>query len=83
MIELTKDVGGDFDKNALEQYKIILRVCLKLELDKHIFQIPYGRPSKNHIYFSESIEHKLNTTRKFNEYLKDRIKFGLGYQDIA
>ena len=25
----------------------------------------------------------MNTTRKFNEYLKDRIKFGLGYKDIA
>ena len=36
IIALTKDVGGDFNKNALEQYKIILRVCLKPELDKHI-----------------------------------------------
>ena len=83
LIALTKDVGGDFDKNALEQYKIILRVCIKPELDKHIFKIPYGRPSKNHITFTESIEHKSNTTRKFNEYLKDRIKFGLGYKNIA
>ena len=39
MIAFTKDVGSDFDKNALEQYKIILRVCLKPELDKHIFKI--------------------------------------------
>ena len=83
MIALTKDVGGDFLKSALEQYKIILRVFLKPELDKHIFKIPYGRPSKNHIHFTESIEHKLDTTRKFNEYLKDRIKFGLGFKDIA
>ena len=80
---LTKDVCCDFDKNALEQYKIILRVCLKQELNKHIFKIPYGRPSKNHIHFTESIEDKLNTNRKFNEYLKDRIKFGLNYKDIA
>ena len=29
MIALTTDVGIDFDKNALDQYKIILRVCLK------------------------------------------------------
>ena len=83
MIALTKDVGGDFNQNALEQYKIILRVCLKPELDKHIFKIPYGRLSKINIYFTEFIEHKLNTTRKINEYLKDKIKFGLGYKDIA
>ena len=25
----------------------------------------------------------MNTTRKFNEYLKDKIKIGLGYKDIA
>ena len=38
MIALTKDIIGNFYKNALEQYKIILRVCLKPELDKHIFE---------------------------------------------
>ena len=43
----------------------------------------YNRQSKNHIYFTESKKHKLNTTRKFNEYLKHRIKFGLYYKDIA
>ena len=52
MITQTKDVGVDFDKNVLEQYNIILRVCLKPELDKHILKIPYGRPSKNHIHFT-------------------------------
>ena len=83
MIALTKNVGGDFNKNALEQYKIILRVCLKPELDKYIFKIPYGRPSQNYIHYTESRENKLNTTRKFNEYLKDRIKFEIGYKDIA
>ena len=67
MIALTKDIGCDFDKNALDQYKIILRVCLIPELDNHIFKIPYGRPSKKHIHFTESIGHKLNTTKKFNE----------------
>ena len=77
MIALTKDVGGDFDKNALEQHKIILHVCFKPELDQHIFNISYGRWLKNHIHFIESIEIKLKTTRKFNKYLKDRIKFGL------
>ena len=25
----------------------------------------------------------MNTTRKFKEFLKDRIKIGLGYKDIA
>ena len=58
-------------------------VLRELELDKHIVKIPYGRPSKIHIHFTESIAHKLNTTKKFNEYLKDRIKFGLGYNNIA
>ena len=37
---LTNDVGNAFDKIALEQYKIIFRVCLKPVLDKHIFKIP-------------------------------------------
>ena len=36
MIALTKDVGIDFDKNGLEKYKIILRVCFRPELKKHI-----------------------------------------------
>ena len=35
------------------------------------------------IHFTESIEDKFNTTRKFNEYFKDRIKFELGYKNIA
>ena len=39
MIALTKYVGVDFDKNRLKQYKIILRVCCKPELDKHILNI--------------------------------------------
>ena len=56
MIALIKDVSGDFDKNALNQYKIILRVCLKPELHKHIFKFPYGTPSKNHIHFTDAIE---------------------------
>ena len=71
MIALTTDVNGVFDKYELDQYKIILRVCLKPELDKHKIIIPYGRPSTNHIHFTHSIKDKLNTTRKFNEYLKD------------
>ena len=83
MIALTKDVGIDFDKNALEQYRLILGVCLKPELDTHIFKIPIGRPSNNHIDFINSIEEKLKTSRKFDEFLKNRIKIGLGYKDIA
>ena len=51
MIALTKDVGGDFDKNALDQYKAIYDVCLKPDLNKHIFKLLKGRPSKNHINF--------------------------------
>ena len=51
MIALTKDVGIDFDKNVLEQYRIILSVCLKPELDEHIFRISKGRSSNNHINF--------------------------------
>ena len=83
MIALTKDIGIDFDKNALEQYRLILGVFLKPELDEHIFKIPKGRPSNNHINFINSIEEKLNTIRKFNEFLKDMIKIRLGNKDIA
>ena len=43
---LTKDVGIDFDKNALEQARLLLAVCLKTELDKVIFKVPPGNPSK-------------------------------------
>ena len=46
MIALTKNVNCDFYKNALDQYKKILYVCLKLELDKHILKIPAIRPTK-------------------------------------
>ena len=74
MIALTKDIGINFDKNALEQYRIIIGVCLKPELDEHILKIPKGRPSNNHINFINSIEEKLNTTRKFNELLKVGLK---------
>ena len=56
---------------------------MKPELDKHIFKVQTGRPSNNHIKFRESIDDKMFNIRKFNEYLKDRIKIGLGYKDIA
>ena len=39
MITLTKDVGSDIDINVLEQYRRLISVCLKPELDKHIFKI--------------------------------------------
>ena len=83
MITLTKDVGNDIDINVLEQDRRLISVCLKPELDKHIFKVQTGRPSKNHIKFRESINEKMFNIRKFNEYLKDRIKIGLGYKDIA
>ena len=83
MIALTKDVGADFDKNAFDQYNKIYDVCLKPELVKHIFKIPAGKPTKEHINFKESIEGKLNNSRKFNEYLKEVIKYGEVYKDIA
>ena len=51
MIALTKNVGGDFDKNALDQYKGIYDVCLKPDLNKHIFKLLKGRPSINHKNF--------------------------------
>ena len=83
MITLTKDVGNDININVLEQYRRLLGVCLKPELDKHIFKIPTGRPSRNHINFRQSIDDKILNLRKFKEYLKDRIKYGFGYKDIA
>ena len=46
MIALTKEVDIDFDKNALEQYRLIIGVCLKPELDEHIFKIRQESPSK-------------------------------------
>ena len=39
MIALTKDVGDEFDKNALYQFKKIYAICLTSECDKHIFRI--------------------------------------------
>ena len=36
MIALTKDVGNEFDKNALYQLKKIYEICLRPECDKHI-----------------------------------------------
>ena len=83
MITLTKDVGNDVDRNVLEQYRRLFAVWLKPELDKHIFKISTSRPSKNHIKFRESIDDKMFNIIKFNEYLKDRFKIGLGYKDIA
>ena len=83
MITLTKDVGNDVDKNVLEQYRRLIAVCLKQELDKHIFNVQTDRPSNNHKHFRDSIDNKMFNIRKFNEYLKKRIKIGLGYKDIA
>ena len=37
MITFTKDVGNDIDINILEHYRRLISVCLKPELDKHIF----------------------------------------------
>ena len=51
MIALTKDVGDEFDKNALYQYKKIYETCLKPEWDNHIFRIGIGRPLKAHYRF--------------------------------
>ena len=38
MITLTKDVGNDMDINVLEQYRRLISVCLKPELDKDILK---------------------------------------------
>ena len=83
MIILIKDVVNDVDRNVLEQYRRLIALCLKPELDKHILKISTGRPSKNHIKFRQSIENKMFYIKKFNEYLKNRIIIGLGYIDIA
>ena len=83
MITLTKDVGSDIDMNVLEQYRPLIGVCPKPELDKHIFKIPTGKPSRSHINFRQSIDNKMNNLTKFKKYLKDRIKNGFGYKDIA
>ena len=80
---MTKNVNTDININILEQYRCLIAVCLKPELDKYIFNIPTGRPFKNHIKFRESIDDKMLNIRKFNEYLKQRIKIGLGYKDIT
>ena len=39
MITLTKDCGNDVDRNVLKQYRRLIAVCLKPELDKHIFKV--------------------------------------------
>ena len=46
MIALTKNVGDEFDKNALYKFKKIYEICLKTKCDKHIFKIEKSRPSK-------------------------------------
>ena len=69
MITLTKNVGNDIDINILEQYRRLISVCLKPELDKHIFKVQTNRPSQNHIKFRESIDDKMFNIRKFNENL--------------
>ena len=51
MNALTKDLGNDIDKNAVEHYKIILRVCSEPVLDKHIFKISYNRPFTNYLFY--------------------------------
>ena len=81
MIVLTKNVGDEFDKNALYQFNKIYEICLKPECDKHIFRIGKGRPSKNHYNFLVAIDERMKKSRKF-KYLTNVIK-GLGYKEIA
>ena len=69
MITLTKDVGNDVDRNVLEQYRRLIAVCFKPELDKLIFKVQTGRLSENHSKFRESIDDKMFNIRKFNKYL--------------
>ena len=45
MITLTKDVGNNIDINVLEHNRRLISVCLKPELDKHIFKVQTVRPS--------------------------------------
>ena len=81
MIALTKDVGDEFDNNALYQFKKIYEICLKPECDKHIFRIGKGGPSKDHYRFLEAIDERMKNSRKF-KYLSNVIK-GNGYKNIA
>ena len=74
MITYTKDVGNDIDINILEQYRRLFAVRQKLILDKHIFKVQTGRPSKSHIKFRESIDDQMFNIRTFNEYLNNKIK---------
>ena len=83
MNTLINNVGNEIDINILEQYRRLFAVCLKPDLDKHIYKVTTGRLSKIHIKFKESIDDKMFNIRKFNEYRKDRIKIRLGYKDIA
>ena len=48
MITFTKNVGNDIYINILEPYRSLFAICLKPELDKHIFKVQTSRPSKNH-----------------------------------
>ena len=73
MIALTKDVGDEFYKNALYQFKKIYEICLELKCDKHIFRILKGRLLKNYYRFLEAIDEKMTNSRKF-KYLTDVIK---------
>ena len=81
MIALTINVGDEFDKNALYQFKKIYEICLKRECDKHSFKIGKSKFTKNHNSFLNAIDEKMKNSRKF-KYLKDIIK-GDGYKDIA
>ena len=73
MIALTKDVGDEFDKNSLYQYKKIYKTCNKLECDKKNFRIGKGRLSYNHYNILETINEKMKNSRKF-KYFETVIK---------
>ena len=80
-IALTKDVGDEFDKNALYQFKKIYEMCLKPECDKHIFRNGKRQTFKGSLLVFRGIDERIKNSRKF-KYLETVIT-GLGYKDIA
>ena len=65
MILFTKDIGDEFDENALYQFKKIYEINLKPECDKHIFRIGKGRPSKDYYRFLEAIDERMTNSKTF------------------
>ena len=67
MIAMTKNVGNDFNKNALYQFNKIYHICFKPKFIEHCFIIVSNRLLKDYYNFIIIIDKKLKkTVENFN-----------------